>query len=1302
MRTLLAAFVLVGFSSFVALAQGNEAREAAGAAPQPADAPPAPDRKLYVVATAHLDTQWLWTIQDTIREYVPLTLRDNFRYFRTFPSYTFSFEGAFRYLLAKEYYPAEFEQLKEFVASGRWRVCGSSVDAGDVNLPSPEALVRQVLYGNGFYRREFGKVSRDIYLPDCFGFGYALPTIAAHCGLKQFSSQKLTWGSAVGIPFDIGVWRGVDGSEIVAALNPGAYVSRIGVDLSREKTQLERIDKLGEQSGSYIGYRYFGTGDTGGAPDYASVAWLEKSKKSEGPVRVLSVGADQLALDLTPEQVARLPRYDGELLMRIHGVGCYTSMAAMKRWNRQNEQLADAAERASVVAHWLGAAAYPRQKLADAWMRLLWHHHHDDLTGTSIPEAYVFSWNDMFCCLNEFAETLRDAAGGVARGLDTRVERGVPVVVFNPLGVARTDVVDAVVELGVADVRAVRVVGPDGAECPAQFAGAEGGRVRVSFVATVPAVGFTVFGVSAGDPGAAPATDLRVDGSSLENDRLRVRVDENGDIASVFDKRAEREMLKSPIRLALLSDTPDQWDEWEIRYQDVSAAPRGFVGGPAKVSILERGPARATLAVERGFDGSRCVQHVRLAAGEAGDRVEVETFMDWRTPSTLMKATFPLAVSNPKATYDLGVGVIERGNNSPELWEVPAQQWADLTDADGGYGVAIANDCKHGWDKPDDHTLRLTLVHLPKKVQKDMGRHRFAYAVLGHAGDWRAGDVVSRAARLNAPLRAFQTIRHPGSLGRSLAFVTVNSAQVGVMALKQAEESDEIVIRVRELHGKPAERVALRFAPPIVAAREINGMEEPVGPMSSEDGGLHIDLKPYQPRAFALKLAPPSQPLAPAVCTPLDLPFDTDVVSGNADRRDGDFEAGATIPAELLPTKLVRDGVEYRLGSGEKGAPNAITCRGQSIALPDAARGRLYVLAAAAEGDVRATFTIDGRAEPRVVQHWSGNIGQSDSLVVDGMVVDHARMAPAFVKRAPLAGVGGHRHTHDERDDPYMFCYLFKLVFELPDGVRELKLPDDPRVRILAATIATHANDDTRPASDLYDRITAPHCTPPGGLFIEPVTVTLASDSHDAPIHYTLDGSEPTESSPKYVEPLRITASTTLRAITAVAGRAPLDALAARFELTTPRPAVDAGRVASGLRYRVYQGQWNKLPDFETLEAKQSGVTDGVHAKFTDEAVNFGVAYDGFIRVEKDGLYTFFLQSDDGSKLFVGDTEVVDSDGLHGPRIVPGMIALQTGLHPIRVRFFQRGGPYTIGLSWRGPGIAQQPVPTEALFHAVE
>jgi alpha-mannosidase len=166
-------------------------------------------KTLHVVGTSHLDTQWRWTIQTSISDYIPKTLRLNFDLFEKFPEYNFSYEGAFKYQLAKEYYPVEYVRLKKYIAANRWHICGSSYDAGDVNVPSPEAIFRNILIGQTFYRKEFNKDSRDLYMPDCFGFGYALPSIAAHCGLKGFSTQKLDPRE---IPFEIGAWQGVYGS----------------------------------------------------------------------------------------------------------------------------------------------------------------------------------------------------------------------------------------------------------------------------------------------------------------------------------------------------------------------------------------------------------------------------------------------------------------------------------------------------------------------------------------------------------------------------------------------------------------------------------------------------------------------------------------------------------------------------------------------------------------------------------------------------------------------------------------------------------------------------------------------------------------------------------------------------------------------------------------------------------------------------------------------------------------------------------------------------------------------------------
>ena len=186
---------------------------------------PAEDKILYMVGTAHLDDQWNWTIQDTINSFIPSTLHQNFAYFTnpTYTNYTFSFEEAWRYQLMSEYYPADFLTMSNYIVQGRWRVAGSAMVAGDVNTPAPESLIRHTLYANTYWKQQFNKTSLDIFLPDCFGFGYALPSVAAHCGLKGFSSQKLSWGSAIPIPFqNIGRWVGPDGASVVGVLQPGA------------------------------------------------------------------------------------------------------------------------------------------------------------------------------------------------------------------------------------------------------------------------------------------------------------------------------------------------------------------------------------------------------------------------------------------------------------------------------------------------------------------------------------------------------------------------------------------------------------------------------------------------------------------------------------------------------------------------------------------------------------------------------------------------------------------------------------------------------------------------------------------------------------------------------------------------------------------------------------------------------------------------------------------------------------------------------------------------------------------------
>ncbi|HEY0083119.1 MAG TPA: glycoside hydrolase family 38 C-terminal domain-containing protein [Pyrinomonadaceae bacterium] len=1149
---------------------------------------------LYVVGYAHLDTQWRWEYPRVINEFLPRTMHDNFPLFEKYPSYIFNFSGANRYRMMKEYWPRDYERVKRYVAAGRWFPAGSSMEEGDPLLPSAESIMRQILYGSQYFRQEFGRTSAEYMLPDSFGFPASFPSILSHMGLKGFSTQKLYWGSAAevggpdspqrtpaGIPFNVGIWEGPDGRGIVSALNPRPYDSNVREDYSKSPHPgaanpavnyapvdwPPRIRRNGEVSGLFADYTYYGAfGDIGGAPREFSVKMLDAVagrkltvipppppalpsvadltgplvRVGDGPVRVLSTTAEQMFLDIKPEWTARLPRYKGEFLLTNHSAGSLTSQAYQKRWNRQNELLADAAERASVAALWLGLRPYPLKRLNDAWTLVMGGQFHDILPGTATPKAFEFSWNDDVIALNQFAGVLTSATEAVASNLDTRGE-GTPVVVYNPLNIAREDVVEASVSLAGGPPHAVRVFAPDGREVPAQVAGVgRDGAAQILFLARVPSVGYAVYDVRAADspataavaapasvmtsapatapvaaapasaPATAPASALKVTRSSLENARYRLAVDANGDVSSIYDKTLRRELLSAPARLAFQTERPRDWPAWNMDWEDRRKPPRAYVGGAAKVRIVEQGAARVALEIEREAEGSKFVQIVRLAAGDAGNRVEFANRIDWHSREAALKATFPLTAANPRATYNWDVGTIERGNNDERKFEVPSHQWFDLTDRSGGYGVTVLSDSKYGSDKPDDRTLRLTLLYTPglgagtaweyhDQATQDMGYHEFVYGLAGHAGDWRREQTDWQAQRLNQPLIAFESTPHAGALGKQLSLLETNNSRVRVLAFKRAEESDELVVRLVELDGKRAGNVRLKFAAPVLSAREVNGQEQPLGAAEVSRGELVTAFGPYQLRTFALRLAPPraralAAPRSRAVALPYDLatasPHGMKSASGGFDR------AGRNLPAEMLPAEIPYAGVRFRLAPVAAGKPNALVARGQTIKLPAGKFTRLYLLAASAEGDQRAAFRVgDGDPVELVVQHWGGFIGQWDtrqweqgerqmppnaSADVAARFKEpkyridlYARMTgikPGFIKRADLAWYASHHHTPDGTSEAYAYSYLSAYVLDLPPGARTLTLPDNDRIRVMAVTVSDEGAR-VRPAHPLYDTL---------------------------------------------------------------------------------------------------------------------------------------------------------------------------------------------------------------------------------------
>ena len=279
-----------------------------------------------------------------------------------------------------------------------------------------------------------------------------------------------------------------------------------------------RVENNGKVSGVYTDYHYYGTGDIGGSPDEESVKRLEaivtKGTASlppegfistgqahpewplvqvgDGPVHVVSGNAEQMFVDITPAEAAGLPRYTGEMELTNHSAGSLTSQAYQKRWLRKEELLADAAEKASIAAEWLGARPYPLARLNDAWTLVMGGQFHDIAAGTATPKSYEFAWNDDVIAMNQFAGVLNSATEAVAAGLDTEV-KGAAVVVFNPLNIEREDIVEAHVTFPEGTPHAVRVTGPNGSEVPAQLSGE-----KVVFVARVPSVGYAVYDVQPG------------------------------------------------------------------------------------------------------------------------------------------------------------------------------------------------------------------------------------------------------------------------------------------------------------------------------------------------------------------------------------------------------------------------------------------------------------------------------------------------------------------------------------------------------------------------------------------------------------------------------------------------------------------------------------------------------------------------------------------------------------------------------------------------------------------------------------
>jgi alpha-mannosidase len=580
----------------------------------------------------------------------------------------------------------------------------------------------------------------------------------------------------------------------------------------------------------------FGYGDGGGGPTAGMIEQLRRLADLEGAPRVELDGVSSF-FDKAEADLDQPPVWVGELYLELHR-GTYTTQAATKKGNRLGELALREAELWASVAPgpW---SSYPAQRLEQAWKTLLLHQFHDIIPGSGIHWVYEDTARDHAAVATEAAAVIDDATAAVAGAVDT-AGLSHPVIVLNAASHDRRGLVRLP-----PGARADVAVAPDGERSPVQAA-SDGSLL---FSASVPSGGYTVYDL-VGDAGAPTSgSELEVDDRHLENSRLAVRWDGAGLLTSVWDKSADREVLAPGSRgnvFQVFSDYPNFYDAWDLD--------RFTLEHPVEVTtlddltVIEQGPHLASVRMSRSFGDSRIIQTISLSAGSS--RLDFVTEVHWHESHRLLKVAFPVDVRSPRATYEIQYGHVERPTHANTSWdlarfEVCAQRWADLSEA--GYGVALLNDCKYGYDI-QGNVMRLSLLRAPgwPDPQADRGTHRFTYALLPHVGDLRDGRVVETGLELNVPLRAVSTTPHAGPGARRASFLRVDRPGVVIDAVKKAEDTDALVVRLYDAWGQRGP-VRLTCTAPVGQAHRADLLERRGEQLElAADGSVPFTVRPFE------------------------------------------------------------------------------------------------------------------------------------------------------------------------------------------------------------------------------------------------------------------------------------------------------------------------------------------------------------------------------------------------------------------------------------------------------------------------
>ena len=764
--------------------------------------------RVFAIGHAHIDTAWLWPIRETVRK-VTRTFSNVIDLMDEYPEFRFGCSQAVQYQWIEDRHPALFERIKEKVADGQWIPIGGQWVEADMNLPSGESLVRQLIHGQRYFESRFAKRCTEVWIPDVFGYPGSLPQIFAAAGCDNFVTQKLSWNKQNRMPHNTFWWEGIDGTRVLTHFPP--------VDTYNAEMQPDQLiyaaGNFADKAWSNVSIMPFGHGDGGGGPTREMLERARLMVDLDGVPRVEQrAPADFFDVVRAEAHHADVPLWRGELYFEMHR-GTLTSQTKTKVGNVRCERLLREAE-----LWWATVGPGPRttrvtEELDGLWKEVLVQQFHDILPGSSI------AW------VHEDAERVLTS---VAERLDKLVAEALSLLGGGALlANAATGPRDEVV---ISDVPP-----PPPMTAQALPDGRYAYRARVA-------------GLSVVRPVAVRNDDsVVVTDRSLENAAVRMELDDSGRISSLLDKRCDRQLLRSGevgANLTIAPDHPVEYDAWDLeRWTARRAVP---IDTHDAIEVVASGPLVGSISVPRSFGDSSITTTYLLTAGSA--RLEMTFEIDWHEDEKLLAIDFPLDIHTEQAKCGIQFGHVARPTHRNTSWdlakfEVCAHRWVDVSEP--SFGVAVLNDTRFG-HALQDGGVRVTLLRAAQypDPRADRGHHTCRLAIFPHGPG--LSEVVTEAERFTLPVRSFPGT--PGSTPTSVAssLVSVDGVGVEVSAVKLADdESGDLIVRLFEACG---DRAALQISMcgPIINAWRTNLLEEPVDQIELVNGAVVATLRPFE------------------------------------------------------------------------------------------------------------------------------------------------------------------------------------------------------------------------------------------------------------------------------------------------------------------------------------------------------------------------------------------------------------------------------------------------------------------------